>query len=206
MLKLGPSGSLSFFFLFLSFFLFFNRALLWWHELIGNLPVIVNYMQSRALNKARQQICLTPRLEKKQKKTQLDSCDRAGQSEEGKNNPTHVTILFQEAWKQTLCKWIWKEWDEARGLNLSCSFVTDLAWSGDLSLDKEKTLAAEFCQSLVLCVQQSPHRRRRRHRARTHTHTHTHAQPLPSKILPNPVLRKSPINPYMSDPSQVITV
>lgn len=103
---------------------------------------IVNYMQNRGLNIARLQICLTPWWK-------LDLCNRVGQSEEGKNNPKHVTILFQEAWKQTFSKWIWKEWDEARGLNLSCSFVTDLARSTDLSLDKEKTLTAEFCQSLV---------------------------------------------------------
>lgn len=133
---------------------------LWWID--RKLLVIVNYMQNRVLNKTRLQICLTPRWK-------FDLCDRVGQSEEGKNNPKHVTILFQEAWKQTFSKWIWREWDEAGGLNLSCSFVTDLAWSSDLSLDKEKTLAAEFCQSLVLRVRHPP--RHCHHHSITHTHT-----------------------------------
>lgn len=153
-------------------------------------------MQNRLVNKARLQIC----------SKKFDLCDRTGQSEEGKkkkhkNNPKHVTILFQEAWKQTFCKWIWKEWDEARGLNLSCSFVTDLAWSSDSSLDKEKTLAAEFCQSLVLCVRQPPPSRHRHHSI-----TRTHTPPYLPKNTAEPGAPQSPINPRVSDRSQVITV
>lgn len=158
------------------------------------LLVIVNYMQNRVLNKAWLQICLTPR-------KKFDLCDGVGQSEEGKNNPKHVTILFQEAWKQTFSKWIWKEWDEARGLNLSCSFVTDLAWSSDLSLDKEKTLAAEFCQSLVLYVRHLPFIA-----TTTATPSHTPTHPLTFQHTAEPGAPQSPINPCMSDPSQVITV